>query len=127
MPKGDSNLWLLTTPQEVANRLTVIYHGAAWTEALIRYRTCRSPHDTDFYKEVLILLGAGDLIALEPSALKTAQAFAELLRDPAGVAAARAAEAAWEKDTERHAFWMDVLRELGPLMPAPDNDDGDHE
>ena len=112
----------------VARRLARSYRGAAWVEALLRYhahRTAGRPWKAAFYREVLVRLGADNLVDHRPTPLAVAELYAQHLDDPALEAAGRADEAAVEGDPALRAFWIEVHRQVEVLAQAPRGGDGE--
>lgn len=103
----------ISTPDEVARLLTRVYEKAAWVEALLRYHAFNDVNrtaDADFYRQVLVLLGAANMIGSKPNAQTVAELFVQHLGDGSCEAANRADEAAAEGRTTDQAFWTEVHR-----------------
>lgn len=110
------------TPRQLADDLRATYRGAARMEMLTRYHWPTETCDLKLYRQVLVLLGAGDLIARKPTPRAVAEAFAEHIEDPAPKVAMRALSAGAAGDVGRQRFWSAVVREIGPRPPAFAND-----
>lgn len=116
-----NNIAQISTPDEVARQLTSLYQEAGWVEALLRYHAFNDEDraaDADFYRQVLVLLGADNLIASRPNARIVAELFVQYLADGSCEAAIRAGEAAAEGRTADQAFWAEVYRHARGLPMA---------
>ncbi len=119
MADREGSLWRISTPQEVAQHLISIYRGAAWVEALLRhhaYRAARGSSNAEFYRQVLALLQADNLINLEPTPLVVAEMYAQHIDNPALEAAERMKEATMDNNASQYRFWIDVQRQLERLI-----------
>ena len=96
------------------------YQEAASVEALLRYHAFNDEDraaDADFYRQILVLLGADSLIASKLNARIVAELFVQYLADGSCEAAIRAGEAAAEGRTTDQAFWVEVNRQT-KAIPA---------